>query len=319
MTNKNINILIVEDSHTQALRLKIILEEQGYRIAVAGNGMEGLNLLLKGFFPIVITDWIMPEMDGFEFCQTVRNREFPGYVYIILLTSKDSRNDIIAGLEAGADDYLIKPVDEAELAARLNTAKRIIELEYSLRKRNEEIARMSVTDPLTKVYNRRYLNEHLPGEIKRAFRYKHLLSIIICDIDHFKNVNDTYGHQAGDRVLEEFARCIRDLIREADWIVRYGGEEFLIVLPETDLDNAHKAAERYRMSVFNTPIPTETEEIRITASFGVASYIPTSSEGDCSMETLIETADLCLYRAKNEGRNKSIACVVGSEDVMLEE
>jgi len=312
MANKNINILIVEDSYTQALRLQIILEEQGYQIALARNGVEGLNLLQEDFFPIVITDWIMPEMDGFEFCQAVRSQEFPGYVYIILLTTKDSRHDIIAGLEAGADDYLIKPVDKAELAARLNTARRIIELEYSLRKRNEEIARMSVTDPLTKAYNRRYLNDHLSAEIKRAFRYDHPLSIIICDIDHFKRVNDTYGHQAGDRVLEEFARCIRGLVREADWIVRYGGEEFLIVLPETDLDNAHKAAERYRVSVSETPIPTGTTEIRITASFGVASCLPSCEkrENECSMEALIESADQCLYRAKNEGRNKSFAVLL---------
>lgn len=316
MTNESINILIVEDSQTQALRLKIILEEQGYRIAVGRNGREGLELIQKDFFPIVITDWIMPEMDGFEFCQTVRSMEFPGYVYIILLTAKDSRNDIIAGLEAGADDYLIKPVDEAELAARLNTAKRIINLEHSLRKRNEEIARLSITDPLTKTYNRRYLNEHLPATIKRASRYNHPLSVILCDIDHFKKVNDTYGHQAGDRVLEEFARCLRQFIRDdADWLARYGGEEFFIVLPETDLEGALKAAERFRVTISETPVLTDAGTIEITASFGAASVNFEKSQGIVGQRTgecLIAAADECLYRAKEEGRNRTFGKLISA-------
>ncbi len=310
MNNEPISILIVEDSPTQALRLQFILQEQGYQIAVARDGKEGLALLQKRFFPIVITDWVMPEMDGFKFCQAVRGQEFPGYVYIILLTAKDSKNDIIAGLEAGADDYLIKPVDEAELSARLNTAKRIIKLEYSLRKRNEEIARLSITDPLTKAYNRRYLNDHLPAAVKRSLRYDHPISIVICDIDHFKNVNDTHGHQAGDRVLEKFARSIRQCIRdEVDWLVRYGGEEFLIVLPETDMDGAHRAAERYRLLISRTPVPAGDESISITASFGVASVSPSEENRELTMESLIEAADECMYRAKNEGRNRTF-CVL---------
>ena len=309
---KNIDILIVEDSPTQAMRLKIILEQRGYRVVTAHNGIEGLNLIRKNFFPIVITDWIMPEMDGFKFCQAIREQEFPGYVYIILLTTKASRNDIIAGLDAGADDYLVKPPDEAELIARLKAANRIVELEHSLRKLIRENEILSITDPLTKTYNRRYLNTHLPDSIKHAMKYGHPLSVIICDIDHFKNINDNYGHQAGDRVLEEFARCIMEFIREGtDWMVRYGGEEFFIVLPETNMDGANKVAERYRLMVSQTPISTGTDIVRITASFGVASIIPSEKNRQITMESLIDAADQCMYRAKEDGRNRSFGVLLG--------
>ncbi len=312
MTNDNINILIVEDSQTQALRLQIILENQGYRITTAQNGIEGLNLFKETFFPIVITDWVMPEMDGFEFCKTIRNQEMTGYVYIIILKTKDSKNDINAGFEAGADDYLIKPPDETELAARLKTAKRVITLEYSLRKQKEEIERLSVTDPLTKTYNRRYLSNHLPGAIKHTFRYSRPLSIIICDIDHFKNINDCYGHQAGDYVLEEFAQCIKNIIRDGiDWVARYGGEEFIIVLPETDLDSAKKAAERYRLLLSATELIYETQKIKITASFGVACLFPTEEGRKVNMDSMITAADELLYKAKKEGRNRSFGISLG--------
>ncbi|MDM8526084.1 diguanylate cyclase [Desulfococcaceae bacterium HSG8] len=312
MTKKNISILIVEDSKTQALYLKISLERQGYQVAVARNGREGLALLQKHFFPVVITDWIMPEMDGFEFCRTVRRWDFPGYVYIILLTTKDSKNDIIAGLKAGADDYLIKPVDEAELAARLNTAKRIIKLEYTLRKRSEEVALLSVTDPLTKAYNRRYLNKNLPLALRHAFRYEHPLSIIICDIDYFKKVNDRYGHQAGDRVLEEFSRYLMQAVRKGtDWVTRYGGEEFLVVLPETNLKGGYRAAERYRHLISKKTILYQKEKINITASFGVACAYPSEDGEEVKMESLIEAADRCLYQAKEDGRNCSVGVFAG--------
>jgi len=309
---EGIDILIVEDSPTQALKLQLLLEQQGYRVRVAINGKQGLDMLQKGFYPVVITDWVMPEMDGFQFCQAVRSQEFPGYVYLILLTAKDTRTDIVAGLEAGADDCLIKPVDSAELIARLNTAKRIIRLEHSLRRRNEEIALLSITDPLTRTYNRRYLNEQLPNALNHAFRYSQTLSIAICDIDHFKSINDCYGHQIGDHVLQEFAGGIRNVIREgADWVVRYGGEEFLIVLPETDLIGAHSAAERYRLLTAATPILHEDKKIKITASFGVACVYPTEEGKKVTVESLISAADQCMYRAKQEGRNRSFTVSLG--------
>ena len=161
-------ILIVEDSPTQALRLQAVLESLDYDVATARNGKAALNKLQEEFRPVVITDWIMPEMDGITFCRTLRSQDLPGYVYVILLTAKDALDDIVAGLEAGADDYLVKPVHPAELAARLKTAWRILDLEASLKRQAEEIRRLSITDPLTRLFNRRYFNEHLPKALRAA-------------------------------------------------------------------------------------------------------------------------------------------------------
>lgn len=301
----SIDILVIEDSRTQALRLQLVLEQYSYHITLASNGREGLEYLKKKPFPIVITDWVMPEMDGSEFCKEVRQRDFTGYVFIIILTAKDSKDDIIIGLNAGADDYLVKPVDPRELIARLKTAERIIALEQTLNNRNQEVALLSVTDSLTQAFNRRYLNEKLPFAIKRERRNGHPLSIILCDIDHFKAVNDCYGHQAGDSVLESFAYCLKNTTREGiDWIVRFGGEEFLIVLPETDFVGAEKAAERYRLLVSSQVIVQNSEMRKITASFGFVSTKLGDDKSKIDMDTLIKAADKCLYQAKDEGRNR---------------
>lgn len=305
--DKNLDILLVEDSQTQALKLKLMLENNGYKVSVAPNGQEGMHMLMNHPVSTVITDWMMPEMDGRELCQAIRQHDFDNYVYILLLTAKDAKGDIIEGLEAGADDYLIKPVDDAELIARLTTASRIISLESSLKQRNREIALLSITDPLTKVFNRGYLNENLPKALKRAERYQLPLSVLIADIDNFKKVNDQYGHQAGDRVLKTFVDGINaTLRRDLDWIARYGGEEFIIVLPETDLAGAQAAAEKFRSIVAANETETKQGMVRITASFGIATVAETPDIARVSVDTLINTADRCLYQAKQAGRNRCI-------------
>ena len=222
----------------------------------------------------------------------------------MIITAKDSKNDIISGLESGADDYLTKPFNHSELFARLKTGKRILQLERSLKKANEEIRQLSITDSLTKVYNRGYLNESLPHEIKRASRFGRPLSVIMCDLDHFKQVNDSYGHEAGDLVLKEFASNIKTCIRESvDWVIRVGGEEFMIVLPETGLDGAHAAAERLRKVVSEMNLNYNGHQILVTASFGVASYQPSRHIDMITHEGLMKQADEWLYRAKRDGRN----------------
>jgi len=324
--NETLDILLVEDSQTQALKFKLMLESRGYRVTLAKNGLEAMSLLMQHPVSIVISDWVMPEMDGRELCQAIRQHDFENYVYIILLTAKDAKHDIIEGLEAGADDYMVKPVDDAELIARLSTARRIISLEASLKQRNQEIALLSITDPLTRVFNRGYLNAHLPKVLKRAQRYQLPLSLLITDIDHFKVVNDRYGHQVGDQVLKAFADVLAGALRrDLDWIARYGGEEFIIVLSETDYSGAEAVTERLRRMTGEMTIQTHRGDIRIEASFGVVSIENHSNDSGSSnrppelqlaspevltTENLIDRADQCLYQAKEAGRNCYIGTVI---------
>ena len=298
-------ILIVEDSPTSREFLKMSLSRAGYTVTAAENGFAALSLMQRIYFPIVITDLMMPGMGGLELCRTIRNRVFNSYIYFIILTSKDSKEDIVAGLEAGADDYLTKPFHPAELIARLRTARRILELESSLKERIEEIRLLSVTDQLTRVYNIGYLNNQLMHEMKRSQRYHHSLSVIMCDIDNFKQVNDTYGHTSGDLVLKRFAQCLKESLRDGiDWVVRYGGEEFLIIMPQTNLQGAAVAAERLRQRVAELVFLVKEQEIRITASFGISGFDSSGVLCETSPILLIEEADRCLYKAKREGKNR---------------
>jgi len=301
----NFPILIAEDNPVSRKLIEKALIKAGHKVVSVENGRKALELLNQNFFPIVLTDWVMPEMNGIELCQAIRETDTPGYVYIVLLTAKDSKDDIVAGLKAGADDYLTKPFNHAELIARLNTGKRILELERSLKEANEEIRILSVTDPLTGCYNRGYLNEHLPQEINRARRYGHPLSLILSDIDHFKKVNDTYGHLVGDHILKEFVKCFMEMIRQnVDWVARYGGEEVLIILPETDVKHAILLAERLRNNLSQRVIEIQGKQISITASFGITGFDPTTPDEKISPEYMINDADKFMYQAKKEGRNR---------------
>jgi diguanylate cyclase (GGDEF)-like protein len=298
-------VLVAEDNPVSRRLLEKSLKKAGIEVVTAHNGREAFEVFSKTFFPMVLTDWMMPEMNGLELCRAIRHHDSPGYVFIVFLTSKDAKDDIIAGLEAGADDYLTKPFHHAELMARLKTGKRILGLERSLKKANEDIRLLSITDPLTESFNRGYLMNRLPEEISRAKRYKRPLSIVMCDIDRFKSINDSCGHLAGDSVLRGFVDCLNGVVRQGiDWISRYGGEEFVVVLSETDHEGALVVAERLRESVDKQSYPMEEDQvINITASFGVASLNPLM-DGDISSEDLMREADKCLYRAKKEGRNR---------------
>ena len=273
-------------------------------MVAAQNGREALDIFKQSFFPMILTDWMMPEMDGISLCKAIRAHDSPGYVFVIFLTSKDAKDDIIAGLEAGADDYLTKPFHNAELIARLKTGKRVLDLERSLKKANEEIRTLSITDPLTGAFNRGYLMNRLPEEFNRAKRYNHPLSLIICDVDKFKNVNDFHGHVAGDAVLKHLVTCLNTNVRHGiDWIARYGGEEFFILLSETDHKGARAVAERLRESFETNTTEFEGQVLSVTASFGVATF-DASIQSELSSDDLIKKADRCLYQAKKDGRNR---------------
>jgi two-component system, cell cycle response regulator len=303
--NTDFPILIADDDAVTRKLLERTLTKKGYQVSVEDDGRKAFEHFQKKFFPLVVSDWMMPGMDGLEICKAIRNVETEGYVFIILLTSRDNRQDIVRGLEAGADDYLTKPFNPAELVARINTGVRILELERSLKKANDEIRTLSITDQLTGCYNRLYMAERMEPEIKRAKRYRHWLSVIMCDIDHFKRVNDTYGHQAGDVVLKGFAAIINKSIRdEVDWAVRYGGEEFVIILPETDLDGARVVAERLRLSVADTAYNADGETFHITSSFGVTGLNEKTPWEKLTIDAIIQHADSLLYAAKDAGRNQ---------------
>jgi two-component system, cell cycle response regulator len=300
------SILLAEDDPVTRLLVTRFLKNAGYKVDAVVNGSEALEKMAHHYFPMLITDWEMPGIDGVALCKAVRNMKFDGYVYALLMTSRNAKEHVIAGLEAGADDYLIKPVHELELIARLNAGRRILALEHSLRAANQRSLVLSITDALTGAYNRRYLMEQLPRELERCRRYGYPLTVLMCDIDHFKVINDDQGHAAGDDVLQQFAERAQKSIRSnSDWVVRYGGEEFLMVLPETPHTAGMIVAEKIRSLIAATGFKTPAGNTPVTVSFGVASTGAEGPDSSLTVDALIRVADECLYQSKQEGRNRT--------------
>jgi two-component system, cell cycle response regulator len=298
-------ILLAEDDPVTRMLMTRFLKKAGYEVDAVADGTEALELMTRRYYPLLVTDWEMPEMDGIELCKAVRNLQLDGYVYALLLTARNAKEHIIAGLEAGADDYLVKPVHEPELVARLNTGRRILALEHSLRAANERNRILSITDALTGAFNRRYMMEQLPRELERCRRYGNPLSVIMCDVDHFKQVNDVMGHSGGDDVLQQFVWRMQKSIRAtSDWVARIGGEEFVIVLPETGHQGAMFVAEKIRTVITDTAFVTREGDVAATSSFGVASTAEHGPDLVTKSETLIRAADQCLYASKQSGRNR---------------
>lgn len=290
-------ILIADDDSVSRRLLEAFLKKRGYDVIATSDGCEALEVLQSPESPsLVISDWMMPNMDGLELCRKIRAMENSDYIYLIILTGKGKKEDVIMGLEAGADDFLVKPFDPEELKYRLKIGERIIALE-------QRILKLAATDSLTGVLNRRAFLERMETELNRSSRESTSFSIIMADIDHFKIINDTYGHQAGDNVLQHFTEQLSILKRPYDFIGRYGGEEFVICIIGADHLHAGSVAERMRKKVQEMKImlPDNSQSIKITASFGVSLFKRGSVE---SMDSLIARADEAMYTAKRMGRNQ---------------
>lgn len=297
------NILVIEDS--EPARKEIIQILRDYSLATyyheAGDGIEAMRILLELKMDLVICDVVMPRLDGFRFLAMARAREELRKIPIIFLTSRDDRDSKLQGLERGASDYITKPFDPAEMIARVKIHLQIRQLQEELRLANEKLMLVSHTDHLTGLYNRRYLMDVIERELSRVQRGGGFLSLLILDIDHFKEINDHYGHQGGDMVLAEAASVFRKELRVYDTAARYGGDEFIAVIPGASLNEAMAVAERIRISVEKSRFSERMEAVQLTVSIGVAAYSCARIE---TMEDFIREADGALYRAKAGGRNR---------------
>lgn len=290
-------VLVIDDIEDDIRIIEKGLKPFGYEVLKARNGEEGLKIAKTELPDIILLDIMMPGVDGYKVCEELRSDYATRDIPILFVSAKVETPDIIEAFQRGGDDYITKPFSLQELAARVNAAMRIKE-------RQDNLKMMSITDELTGLYNRRYLNERLIEEVERARRYKYPISCLMLDLDHFKDVNDTYGHQVGDLVLVELGRILKNSTRVVDITARYGGEEFLIVLPMTNLKGAQTLAERIRRNVELYRFG-EDLSLRITISIGCAELDP--SRGDeMDPDLLIQLADKALYEAKK--KRNCVAC-----------
>ncbi|MEA3179353.1 MAG: two-component system, cell cycle response regulator [Gammaproteobacteria bacterium] len=299
------SVLIVDDDELVLARLQELVVAAGYPVCTATNGIQALQQLEASAASIVITDLNMPGMDGLQLCRRIRQNVWPGYVYIVFLTGRDDEKHVLAGLDAGADDFLSKRTPAVQFTARLRTAKRVLALEYSLKSALEIKRQLAMTDPLTGIYNRRYLLRHLGRELKRAQRFGGDVSLLLLDVDHFKQINDTCGHVVGDQVLQNLTQVVTKCLQRAtDWCARLGGDEFAIVLEGTSLEGARVCAEKVRQAIDNSSIDTSAGPIRITISVGVSALGGVADRDAATVQTLLELADTSLYASKSGGRNR---------------
>lgn len=287
-------ILIAEDDTSSRLLFGATLRKLGHTITAVENGQRAWKVWQQDEYSIIISDWMMPDIDGLQLCKMIRAEASLQYTYIILLTALDSKGHYLEGMDAGADDLITKPFDEEHLAARLQVAERILAL-------HKKLHIQATHDRLTGVWNRAAIMDYLREELERGAHQSTSISVIVADLDHFKRINDTYGHLAGDAVLQEAAHRMRLALRPYDRIGRYGGEEFLITASNCDSSHTMALAERVRNSIGSGPVTGQFGEISMTVSLGVA--IGSGRIGaDATM--LIAAADEALYRAKKAGRNR---------------
>ena len=297
-------ILVVDDNQDNVEIVSIRLRSRGYEIREAGDGARALEMVHEQPPDLILLDVMLPDIDGYEISRRIKNDETLPFIPIILVTARDSTQDKVAGLDAGADDYLTKPINFPELEARVRSMLRIKRLQDELEEKNRELQRLSISDGLTGLFNHRHIHGLLDEEFERARRSGDPLTVAMFDLDRFKAINDTYGHQAGDRVLQQLADILRRTARDIDRLGRYGGEEFMVILPETDIENGAVFVERVRQEVArHSFVIGRDKSITMTISAGVATF-PHELVG--SPQTLVRLADEALYAAKAMGRDRIV-------------
>jgi diguanylate cyclase (GGDEF)-like protein len=297
-------ILIAEDDPTSLMILVAVVSEWGYEPIAVENGIQALSVLKNDDAPrLLLVDWEMPELNGLGLCKKIREEETSNPPYIILLTGRSNTEDLVTGLKMGANDYIPKPFENAELQARLQVGKRMLDLQDELNRAKEAMAFQANYDELTGLMNRRAVMKAMAKELDRSKRNSQTLYVCMCDIDHFKKINDTHGHLAGDAVLREIAQRFNTSLRTYDLCGRYGGEEFLIILNSKE-GHIKDVLERLRKAVADTPFKYEQTELHVTISCGVTHYsLPTDKRNSTQ---LLADADAALYEAKNSGRNRIV-------------
>lgn len=304
-------ILVVDDNPDNLEIISVRLSSRGFHIETATNGQEALDRVHQDAPHLILLDVMMPLLDGYEVSRRIKNDENLPYIPIILVTARDSTQDKVEGLDAGADDYLTKPINFPELEARVRSMLRIKRLQDELDQKNRELEvankrlrKLSITDGLTELFNHRHVHELLHEEFERTKRSGEPMAVVMMDLDRFKQVNDTYGHPTGDVILYETAQILKETAREIDMVGRYGGEEFIIILPGADEEAAEQFAERVRTRVEEHVFRDEENEVTMTMSGGAASF-PSAEDFD-NPDMLIKRADEALYHAKESGRNRIV-------------
>ena len=297
-------VLIAEDDPLFRRILERWFQQWDYRVMAVENGLDAWEVMQREDAPqLAILDWMMPGMDGIELCRRIRSRDQSPYRYVLLLTAKDDKQDVITGLEAGADDYLTKPFDVDELRARVRAGKRILDLQAALIHAQDDLQSAALHDSLTGLWNRGAILDLLRREVCRRQRTGDALGVMMVDIDYFKKINDTHGHLIGDAVLQEVTRRLAVDVRPYDAVGRYGGEEFLIVFPGCNMPDLLVGAERLRHCIADQPIETSVGQIPVTLSLGLASVEQGENE-ILGCESFLQRADAALYAAKARGRNR---------------
>ena len=297
LSEESVDICVIDDDASQRKLVARLLEKRGYTVAQAEDGRKGFEIISHFIPKVVLSDWMMPGMDGLALCEKVRQNPNLCDIYYVLLTSRDTVDDKAVALEVGADDFLSKPCNPRELIARVKVGIRVWTLK-------DELRRAAITDGLTGLYNHEHFSRLLESEYSRAHRYKTPLSLIISDLDHFKSVNDNFGHEVGNIVLKHAAEALKSTIRDVDVLARYGGEEFAVILPQTDTDSAVQLADRIRQTIPETVPAGMLGDRKVTCSFGVAS---SDDSRAINAQQLINLADRALYKAKRDGRNRVVS------------